>query len=120
MGSTPNSEKICFFMIRCEKFRSMEKDKIPRPSISLDPELYELARLRMEQRRVKMFSRYIQDLIKEDTASLIPPAQAIAFPEQLSKVAEEPPPYGKASGNDPVPLVRHSKVSYSTKKIKRK
>jgi hypothetical protein len=23
-------------------------------------------------------------------------------------------------GNDPVPLVRHSKVSYSTKKIKRK
>jgi hypothetical protein len=98
----------------------MEKDKIPRPSISLDPELYELARLRMEQRRVKMFSRYIQDLIKEDTASLIPPAQAIAFPEPLSKVAEEPPPYGKASGNDPVPLVRHSKVSYSTKKIKRK
>jgi len=53
--------------------KQKKKEDLERPSISLDQDLYALALQRMAQRRVKMFSRYVQDLIKEDTTTLLQP-----------------------------------------------
>lgn len=53
--------------------KQKKKEDLERPSISLDKDLYALAQQRMAQRRVTMFSRYVQDLIKEDTATLLQP-----------------------------------------------
>jgi hypothetical protein len=106
-------------MNRCEKFRYMNNDKPPRPSISIDPELFALAKIRMGQRRIKMFSRYIQELIKEDTADLVSVSGSIPFPEPLAKVAEDSPTYG-SERNDPAPTARRSEVSYTPKKTRGK
>lgn len=53
--------------------KQRKKEDLVRPSISIKPELYERALQRMEERQVDMFSRYVQDLIKEDTAALFRP-----------------------------------------------
>jgi hypothetical protein len=53
--------------------KQRKKEDLVRPSISIKPELYERALKRMEERQVDMFSRYVQDLIKEDTAALFRP-----------------------------------------------
>ena len=53
--------------------KQKKKDPLVRPSISIKPELYERALQRMEERQVDMFSRYVQDLIKEDTAPFLRP-----------------------------------------------
>jgi hypothetical protein len=97
----------------------MNNDKTPRPSISIDPELFALAKIRMGQRRIKMFSRYIQELIKEDTADLVAVPTSIPFPEPLAKVAEDSPEYG-SERNDPAPPAQRSLATYTNTKTRRK
>jgi hypothetical protein len=64
--------------------KQRKKEDLVRPSISIKPELYERALKRMEERQVDMFSRYVQDLIKEDTAALFRPTlMAAETPESV-------------------------------------
>jgi len=64
--------------------KQKKKEDLVRPSISIKPELYERALQRMEERQVDMFSRYVQDLIKEDTAALLRPTlMAAETPESV-------------------------------------
>ena len=64
--------------------KQRKKEDLVRPSISIKPELYERALQRMEERQVDMFSRYVQDLIKEDTAALFRPTlMAAETPESV-------------------------------------
>jgi hypothetical protein len=64
--------------------KQKKKEDLVRPSISIKPELFERALQRMEERQVDMFSRYVQDLIKEDTAALFRPTlMAAETPESV-------------------------------------
>jgi hypothetical protein len=100
-----------------------QKKLCERRTISFDADLYALALQRMKEEGETMFSRYVQTLVRKDTARLRAEALANEIPAvqemEIALVADDTPKYG-LKGNDPVPLVRHSKVSYSTKKIRRK
>jgi hypothetical protein len=96
-----------------------KKDKLcERRTISFDADLYALALQRMKEEGETMFSRYVQALVRKDTAELR--AKFInkvdEFP--LSKVAEDPTPYGSPAANATVPLARRSSTSYTPRKAK--
>jgi hypothetical protein len=72
--------------------KQKKKEALVRASISIKPELFERALKRMEERQVDMFSRYVQDLIKEDTAALFRPTlmaaeshESVDLPQQKSQ-----------------------------------
>ncbi len=92
-----------------------------RRTISFDADLYALALQRMKEEGETMFSRYVQTLVRKDTARLR--AEALAYEMQaisemeMALVAEEPPKYG-GKRNETAPPARHSKVSYRPGKTK--
>ena len=91
-----------------------------RRTISFDREMYALALKRMKEEGETMFSRYIQTLVRKDTAQLR--AQALSFekePVPFLKVAEDTPKYGKRSENETAPPAQRSEVSYRRKKTDR-
>ncbi|MFZ9960157.1 MAG: hypothetical protein ACO3GP_07180 [Candidatus Limnocylindrus sp.] len=100
-----------------------KKKLCERRTISFDADLYALAMQRMKEEGETMFSRYVQTLVRKDTARLRAEALANEIPEadktEIALVAEEPPKYGQKI-NETAPPARHSKVSYSTKRIKGK
>ena len=77
MGSRPYFHILLIFFILSVKFDSLmsEKNK-PKPSlcerrtISFDADLYLLAQRRMKEEGETMFSRYVQTLVRRDTALL--------------------------------------------------
>jgi hypothetical protein len=106
-------KKFVFFRLGVKSSETMNTDKPHRPSISIDAELFQLALRRMEQRRIKMFSRYVQELIKDDTACLLQKHQEPPF----LMAAEETPKYGEKVNETAAPA-RLSKVSYRRGKTK--
>ena len=77
MGSRPYFHILLIFFILSVEFDSLmsEKNK-PKPSlcerrtISFDADLYLLAQRRMKEEGETMFSRYVQTLVRRDTALL--------------------------------------------------
>lgn len=76
-----------------------------RRTISFDADLYALALQRMKEEGETMFSRYVQALVRKDTAALR--AQAI-HEEKTSEEGFAPPTGGLKQGNATVPLARRS------------
>jgi predicted CopG family antitoxin len=125
MGSRPYFHILLFFFILGMNFDApMSESPKKKPSmcerrtISFDPDLYALALQRMKQEGETMFSRYVQALVRKDTAELRAKALYDEKPF-LSLVAEEPPEYGKPRPNATAPDAPRSSASYVPKKTKR-
>lgn len=65
-----------------------EKPKAARRTVSLDPELDAFALRRMKERGLTMFSHYVQDLVRRDTAALR--AAALGAGSAAALLNEEP------------------------------
>jgi hypothetical protein len=85
-----------------------------RRTVSLDPELNAFAEQRMVMRGIKMFSHYIQDLVREDTAALR--LQSLEQNQNTPVITPAPAP---RSGNETAPHARRSNSSYGPKKTSR-
>jgi hypothetical protein len=100
-----------------------KKKLCERRTISFDADLYALAMQRMKEEGETMFSRYVQTLVRKDTARLRADALANeiqALPEsEIALVAEPTPQYGR-KGNETAAPVRRSSVSYTPKRTKPK
>jgi len=77
MGSRPYFHILLFFFILSVKFDSLMSDKpknkpsiCERRTISFDADMYLLAQRRMKEEGETMFSRYVQTLVRRDTAEL--------------------------------------------------
>jgi predicted CopG family antitoxin len=92
-----------------------------RRTISFDADLYALALQRMKQEGETMFSRYVQTLVRKDTARLRAEALANEIPAvqemEIALVAEDTPQYG-GKGNETADPARRSSVSYTPKRTK--
>lgn len=127
MGSRPYFHILLFFFILSMNVDSAMSEKpkkksnlCERRTISFDREMYALALKRMKEEGETMFSRYIQTLVRKDTAQLR--AQALnneKEPVLFLKVAEDSPVYGKPTENAPAPPAQRSSVSYRRKKTDR-
>lgn len=98
--------------------KQRKKEDLVRPSISIKPELYERALQRMEERQVDMFSRYVQDLIKEDTAALFRPTlmaaetpESVDLPQDKTQGKYQNAAQKKAAERAGVKTIRPSKSS---------
>jgi hypothetical protein len=85
-----------------------------RRTISFDADLYALALHRMKEEGETMFSRYVQALVRKDTAAL----RAQALKGTLESPLEIAP--AKRQANATAPLVQPTKVFYGQKKTDRK
>jgi hypothetical protein len=98
-----------------------QKKLCERRTISFDGDLYALALQRMKQEGETMFSRYVQTLVRKDTARLRAEALANEIPAvqemEIALVADDSPEYGN-KGNEIAPPARRSSVSYTPKRIK--
>jgi hypothetical protein len=98
--------------------KQKKKEDLVRPSISIKPELFERALQRMEERQVDMFSRYVQDLIKEDTAALFRPTlmaaetpESVDLPQDKSQGKYQTAAQRKAAERAGAKMIRPSKTS---------
>jgi predicted CopG family antitoxin len=126
MGSRPYFHILLFFFILSMKVDSdmsetPKKKLCERRTISFDGDLYALALQRMKQEGETMFSRYVQSLVRKDTARLRAEALANEIPavqeKEIALVADDSPEYGN-KGNEIAPPARRSLVSYTPKRIK--
>jgi len=121
---------LLFFFILSVKFDSdmSEKPKkkkklCERRTISFDADLYALALQRMKEEGETMFSRYVQALVRKDTARLraqVLANEISAIKEmEIARVAEDSPEYG-AERNALARTAQTSSVSYAPKRTRKK
>lgn len=123
MGSRPYFHILLFFFIlgvNVDADMSETPKKKPnlceRRTISFDADLYALALHRMKEEGETMFSRYVQTLVRKDTAAL----RAKALGKDMDPLAFPLPadPTPKRSGNEIASSVQPIKVFYGRKKTK--
>jgi hypothetical protein len=91
-----------------------QKKLCERRTISFDADLYALALQRMKQEGETMFSRYVQTLVRKDTARL----RAEALANEIPAVQEMEIALVGNKGNEIAATARRSSVSYPPKRIK--